>query len=47
MPAGHTHFARAQQESVIQLHGIGPWTITYLDPADDPRQGTGGAGNVK
>ncbi|WP_440994940.1 DUF4437 domain-containing protein [Arhodomonas sp. SL1] len=25
------------EETVIQLHGTGPWGIEYLDPADDPR----------
>ena len=24
-------------ETVVQLHGIGPWGITYLNPAEDPR----------
>lgn len=24
-------------ETVVQLHGTGPWGITYLNPADDPR----------
>jgi quercetin dioxygenase-like cupin family protein len=23
--------------ATIQLHGIGPWTITFVNPADDPR----------
>lgn len=37
-PAGMKHFAWAKGETIIQLHGIGPWTINYLNPADDPRQ---------
>ncbi len=37
-PAGMKHFAWARGETVIQLHGIGPWSIEYLDPADDPRK---------
>lgn len=36
-PAGMKHFAWAKGETVIQLHGLGPWTINYLNPADDPR----------
>ncbi len=36
-PAGMKHFAWANGETIIQLHGIGPWQITYLNPADDPR----------
>jgi len=31
------HFAWSREETVVQLHGNGPWGITYLDPADDPR----------
>ncbi|MCC6697260.1 MAG: cupin domain-containing protein [Candidatus Hydrogenedentes bacterium] len=36
-PAGMRHFAWARGETVLQLHGTGPWTITYVNPADDPR----------
>jgi len=36
-PAGMKHTAWAEGETVIQLHGIGPWQINYLNPADDPR----------
>lgn len=35
-PAMH-HFAFASQETVIQLHGNGPWQINYVNAADDPR----------
>jgi len=31
------HFAWAEGETVVQLHGVGPWQINYLDPASDPR----------
>ncbi len=37
-PAGMRHFAWAEGETVLQLHGQGPWTITYVNPADDPRK---------
>lgn len=37
MPVGHEHFAWTGEETVVQLHSIGPWGIDYLDPADDPR----------
>jgi hypothetical protein len=30
-------FGFTDEETVIQLHGMGPWGIEYLDPADDPR----------
>lgn len=36
-PAGMKHSAWSEGETVIQLHGIGPWQINYLNPADDPR----------
>ena len=36
-PAGMKHAAWADSETVIQLHGTGPWAIKYLNPADDPR----------
>jgi hypothetical protein len=37
---GTRHFAEAQGETILQLHGTGPWEITYVNPADDPRAGT-------
>jgi quercetin dioxygenase-like cupin family protein len=38
MPAGHHHFAIVSApDTVIQVHAQGPWGITYVDPADDPR----------
>ena len=37
MPAKQPHFAMTKVETVVQLHGVGPWAVTYLNPADDPR----------
>ena len=37
-PAGMKHYVWVTGETVIQLHGVGPWVIEYLDPADDPRK---------
>jgi len=37
-PAGMKHFAWMKGETVIQLHGTGPWSIEYVNPADDPRK---------
>lgn len=37
MPPGMRHFAIAQGETVIQLTSTGPWEITYVNEADDPR----------
>ena len=35
--AGMKHFAWVKGETVIQVHGTGPWTIQYVNPQDDPR----------
>ncbi len=37
MPAKTNHFAFTKEETVIQLHGMGRWGITSVNPADDPR----------
>jgi quercetin dioxygenase-like cupin family protein len=37
VPMGHPHHAWTSEGTVIQLHSVGPWGITYLDPRDDPR----------
>jgi quercetin dioxygenase-like cupin family protein len=36
IPPGMRHFARAGKATVIQLHGVGPWELTYVNPADQP-----------
>ncbi|HVK10436.1 MAG TPA: cupin domain-containing protein [Gemmataceae bacterium] len=36
-PAGMKRFVWTEGETVVQSHGDGPWTIEYLNPADDPR----------
>jgi len=37
VPAGMAMYAfTKKQEAVLQIHGTGPWGITYLDPADAP-----------
>jgi len=40
------HYAMAKGETVIQLHGAGPWEIIYVNPVDDPR-GSAGSGKTK
>ena len=35
--AGMKHFVWVKGETVVQFHGTGPWSIQYLNPADDPR----------
>ena len=38
MQPGTRHFALTRDEVVVQVHGMGPWGVTYVNPADDPRQ---------
>jgi hypothetical protein len=37
MPAEMRHFFMAKSAATIQVHGTGPFAITYVNPADDPR----------
>ena len=37
---GTRHFAQAKGETILQLHGTGPWTLVYVNPADDPSRRT-------
>lgn len=37
MAPGEPMFGYTEEETIIQLHGTGPWGIEYIDPADDPR----------
>jgi quercetin dioxygenase-like cupin family protein len=36
-PANMSHFALARARTVVQVHGMGPFAITYVNPKDDPR----------
>jgi hypothetical protein len=44
MPAGTfgfvgphmNHYAWAEGETIVQVHGTGPFKLTYVNPADDP-----------
>jgi hypothetical protein len=36
MPAEMRHFAMARTAAIVQVHGIGPFAINYVNPADDP-----------
>ena len=35
-PAKMNHYAWTSAETVVQVHGQGPFAITYVNPADDP-----------
>ncbi len=37
MPPRTSHFVWTTEETVGQVHGVGPWSVTYVNPADDPR----------
>ena len=35
---GMAHYAYVREETVVQLSSTGPWVITYVNDADDPRK---------
>jgi mannose-6-phosphate isomerase-like protein (cupin superfamily) len=37
VPKKTPHFAVGEGETIVQIHGIGPFTTTFVNPADDPR----------
>lgn len=41
MPKGMRHYAWAKGETIVQVHGIGPFDIHYVNAADDPRKSAG------
>jgi quercetin dioxygenase-like cupin family protein len=36
-PAKMNHCASASSPTIVQVHGQGPFAVTYVNPADDPR----------
>jgi quercetin dioxygenase-like cupin family protein len=38
MPPGTQHYVQIDKETVVQLSTRGPWAISYVNPADDPRK---------
>jgi quercetin dioxygenase-like cupin family protein len=38
MPPNMAHYAWTKDEVIFQLNVMGPWTVTYVNPADDPRK---------
>jgi quercetin dioxygenase-like cupin family protein len=37
MPKGVRHYVWAKGETVIQVHGVGPFEVKYVNASDDPR----------
>lgn len=37
MEPGTRHYVFSREGAIIQLHGMGPWQINYVNAADDPR----------
>jgi quercetin dioxygenase-like cupin family protein len=35
-PAKMNHYARAKGQTVVQISAMGPFQLTYVNPADDP-----------
>ncbi|WP_276131632.1 cupin domain-containing protein [Polluticoccus soli] len=38
LPAKMTHYAGADEETIVQVNAMGPFEINYVDPNDDPRK---------
>jgi len=38
LPAGMPHYAVVEVETIVQINGVGPFDVTYVDPKDDPRK---------
>ena len=36
IPANHAHYAMARGQTIVQVHAIGPFALTYVNPADTP-----------
>ena len=36
MPANVAHYAVTKKETIIEIAGVGPFAMTYVNPADDP-----------
>ena len=38
LPAGMPHYAWAEVATIVQVNGVGPFDVNYIDSADDPRR---------
>lgn len=41
LPAEARHYAWTKAGATVQVHGMGPFVLTYVNPSDDPSQSTG------
>ena len=39
-PANEAHYAMSRGVTVVQVHAIGPFAMTYVNPADTPKAST-------
>jgi len=37
IPANHAHYIVAQGPTIVQVHAMGPFALTYVNPADNPQ----------
>jgi quercetin dioxygenase-like cupin family protein len=37
-PANEAHFAQAKGPTIVQVHALGPFAMTYVNPADTPKE---------
>jgi hypothetical protein len=38
VPAEHHHFAMARGKTIVSVKAMGPFAMTYVNPADDPQR---------
>src|SRR5262249_14190621 len=38
LPPGTAHYVFTNEETIVQISTNGPWGLTYINPANDPRQ---------
>jgi quercetin dioxygenase-like cupin family protein len=41
LPREMRHFGRSLTKTVVQIHGMGPFQVIFVNPADDPRNAPG------
>ncbi len=38
LPQKHPHYVEAKNDVIVQVEGTGPFSLTYINPSDDPRK---------